>query len=102
LTWVFCVTTRTSSNHHQGCSCRHHRDGLRVLQELAPKDPDAIAVQHTRFDDLNEEQRAAIEAIGKKGYVVVRERKRGVIGLGYLKPAAVVQRVSAQSRSCST
>jgi hypothetical protein len=69
---------------------------LRVLQELAPKDPDAIAVQYTRFDDLNEEQRAAIEAIGKKGYVVVRERKRGVIGLGYLKPAAVVQRVNAQ------
>jgi hypothetical protein len=33
LTWVFCVTTRTSSDHHQGCSCRHHRDdpGRHVL-----------------------------------------------------------------------
>jgi hypothetical protein len=67
---------------------------LRVLQELAPKDPDALAVQFTRFDDLTEEQKTTIEAIGKKGYVVVRERKRGVIGHGYLKPAAVAAKVT--------
>ncbi|MGY1838439.1 MULTISPECIES: DUF3644 domain-containing protein [unclassified Modestobacter] len=69
---------------------------LRVLQELAPKDPDALAVQFTRFDELDEEQRAAVEAIGKKGLVVVREQKRGVIGLGYLKAAAVVAQVDEQ------
>lgn len=70
---------------------------LRVLQELAPKDPDALAVQFTRFDDMTDEQKAAVEAIGKKGYVVVRERKRGVIGHGYLKPAAVAAKVTERT-----
>jgi hypothetical protein len=40
---------------------------LRILQELAPKDSDALAVQFTRYDELTDEQRAAVEAIGKKG-----------------------------------
>ncbi len=66
---------------------------LRVLQELAPKDPDALAVQFTRYDDLDEEQRAAVEAIGKKGNVVVRERKRGVVGHGLLKPTKAARAV---------
>jgi HTH-like domain len=39
---------------------------LRVLQELAPKDPDALAVQFTRYDDMDNEQRVIIEAIGKR------------------------------------
>jgi len=69
---------------------------LRVLQELAPKDPDALAVQFTRYDDLDEEQRATIEAIGKKGYVVVRERKRPVVGHGLLKPTVAAKAVQGQ------
>lgn len=69
---------------------------LRVLQELAPKDPDALAVQFTRYDDLTEEQREVVEAIGKKGYVVVRERKRPVIGHGLLKPTQAAKAVQAQ------
>jgi len=66
---------------------------LRVLQELAPKDPDALAVQFTRYDDLNDEQRATIEAIGKKGHVVVRERKRGVVGHGLMKATKAAKAV---------
>jgi hypothetical protein len=69
---------------------------LRVLQELAPKDPDALAVQYTRYDDLTDEQRATIEAIGKKGYVVVRERKRPVVGHGLLKPTKAAKAVEEQ------
>jgi len=69
---------------------------LRVLQELAPKDPDALAVQFTRYDDLTEEQREAIEAIGRKGYVVVRERKRPVVGHGLLKPTQAAKAVQAR------
>lgn len=66
---------------------------LRVLQELAPKDPDALAVQFTRYDDLTDEQRAAVEAIGRKGYVVVREQKRPVVGHGLLRPTQAAQAV---------
>ncbi|MGW3960596.1 hypothetical protein ACWED2_12300 [Amycolatopsis sp. NPDC005003] len=66
---------------------------LRVLQELAPKDPDALAVQFTRYDDLTEEQREAVEAIGRKGYVVVRERKRPVVGHGLLKPTQAARMI---------
>lgn len=69
---------------------------LRVLQELAPKDPDAMAMQFTRYDDLDEEQRRAVEAIGRKGMVVVRERKRDVVGHGLLRPAQVVAAVAAE------
>lgn len=69
---------------------------LRILQELAPKDPDALAIQFTRFDDLDDEQRAAVEAIGKKGYVIVREQQRPVVGHGLLKPTAVVKAVQEQ------
>jgi hypothetical protein len=68
---------------------------LRVLQELAPKDADALAVQYTRYDDLTDEQRETVEAIGRKGLVVVRERKRDVIGHGLKKPKQVVAEVAA-------
>ncbi|WP_242547901.1 DUF3644 domain-containing protein [Amycolatopsis sp. MtRt-6] len=66
---------------------------LRVLQELAPKDPDALAIQFTRYDDLTEEQREDVEAIGRKGYVVVRERKRPVVGHGLLKPTQAARMI---------
>jgi hypothetical protein len=66
---------------------------LRILQELAPKDPDALAVNFTRYDELTEDQRTVIEAIGKKGYVVVRERQRPVIGHGFLKPTEAAKMV---------
>ena len=73
---------------------------LRVLQELAPKDPDALAVQFTRYDDLTEEQRATIEAIGRKGYVVVREQKRQVVGHGLLKPTQAAKVIQDEIPFC--
>lgn len=69
---------------------------LRVLQELAPKDPDALAIQYTRLDDLTEEEKAAVEKIGRKGYVVVREQKRPVVGHGLMKPSEIVRRVASE------
>jgi Protein of unknown function (DUF3644) len=69
---------------------------LRILQELAPKDPDALAVQFTRFDDLTDEQRSTIETIGRKGYVVVRERQRRVVGHGLLRPTEAAKAVENQ------
>ncbi|MGI8491674.1 MAG: DUF3644 domain-containing protein [Acidimicrobiales bacterium] len=69
---------------------------LRILQELAPRDPDALAVQFTRYDDLTDDQRQAVEAIGRKGYVVVREQQRNVVGHGLLKPTQAAAEVQAQ------
>jgi len=69
---------------------------LRVLQELAPKDLDALAVQYTRYDDMTPEQRDAIEALGKKGVVVIRERQHGVVGHGLLKPTQTAKKVEEQ------
>jgi hypothetical protein len=66
------------------------------VQELAPKDPDALAIQFTRFDELDDEQRAAVEAIGKKGHVIVREQRRPVVGHGLLKPTRVAKAVEEQ------
>lgn len=60
---------------------------LRVFQELAPKPgPDTLSIQYTRLDDMTEEQKAAVDAAGKKGTVFVRERKREIVGHGLLKP----------------
>lgn len=70
---------------------------LRVFQELAPKsDPDALSVQYTRYDDMTNEQRNAVEDAGKKGLVVVRERQRDVVGKGLKKPGQVITEVQAQ------
>ncbi|ALG86720.1 hypothetical protein ACH46_08350 [Gordonia phthalatica] len=63
---------------------------LRAMVELAPKDPDAVAMQFTRYEDMTEEERAIAEEMGRRGQVIVREQKRPVSGLGRLmpKPAA--------------
>lgn len=69
---------------------------LRVVNELAPKDPDALAIQYTRYDDMTDDQKAAVEQLGRKGLVVVREQNRGVVNLELLKPRQVVHEVAAQ------
>ncbi len=69
---------------------------LRVTQELAPKDPDALAIQFTRYDDMTDEQKAAVEQLGKKGAVVIKERLRNVAGADELSPKQVVAAVQAR------
>lgn len=70
---------------------------LRVFQELAPKsDPDALSVQYSRYDDMTDDQRKAVEEAGKKGLVVVKERQRDVVGKGLKKPGQVISEVQAQ------
>ncbi len=68
---------------------------LRATVELAPKDPDAVAVQFTRFDDMTEEERTAVEEMGRKGQVIVRDRKQPVSGLGRLMPKPAAAEVEA-------
>jgi len=68
---------------------------LRATVELAPKDPDAVAIQFTRFDDMTEDERAAVEEMGRKGQVIVRDRKHPVSGLGRLMPRPAALEVQA-------
>jgi hypothetical protein len=69
---------------------------LRVFQELAPKHPDALAIQYTRYDDLTNEEQKAVEELGRKGNVIIRERVRNVTGADELKPTQVVRAVQAR------
>ena len=68
---------------------------LRVVQELVPRDPKALAIQFTRYDDMNDEDRAAVERLGRKGMVVIREQRRPVTNLELLKAREAIARVAA-------
>jgi hypothetical protein len=64
---------------------------LRATVELAPKDPDAVAMQFTHYADMTGDERAAVEEMGRRGQVIVRDLKQPVSGLGRLmpKPASI-------------
>lgn len=67
---------------------------IRAVVELAPKDPDAIAMQFTRYSEMSDEERKTVEELGRRGQVITRDRKQPVSGLGRLMPkpaAAAVQ-----------
>ena len=68
---------------------------LRATVELAPKDPDAVAVQFTHIKDMTDEEKAVVAAMGKKGQVIVRDRPQPVSGKGMLLPKAAAQEVQA-------
>lgn len=68
---------------------------LRATVELAPKDPDAIAIQFTRYEDLTEEDREAVTELGRRGQVITRDRKQPVSGLGRMMPKAAAAAVEA-------
>lgn len=69
---------------------------LRVITELAPRDPEALAIQFTRYDDMTDGQKESIEQLGRKGLVIVREQKRSVVNLDLLKPREIVLEVATQ------
>ena len=69
---------------------------LRVFQELAKQDANALAVQFTRYDDLTVEQRELVEQLGRKGNVIVRERVRNVVGAEDLRPTDVIREVQSR------
>jgi hypothetical protein len=68
---------------------------LRAAVELAPKDPDAVAIQFTHENDMTPEERAAVEEMGRKGQVIIRDRKQPVSGLGRVMPKAAWAEVEA-------
>ncbi|RBY95013.1 DUF3644 domain-containing protein [Blastococcus sp. TBT05-19] len=91
------IADYTSSLDESVAGDPHYELRLRVFQELASKpDPEALAIQYTRWDNMTEEERQTLEAIGKKGYVVVRDRKVSVVGHGLMKAKAVRKAVEEQ------
>ncbi|AHH97590.1 DUF3644 domain-containing protein [Kutzneria albida] len=88
------------SEYHSGLSDeitsdRRYELRLRLVNELVARDPDALALQFTRFDDLTEEQKDAVEALGRKGLVIIREQRRGVVNPELMKPNRVISAVAA-------
>lgn len=68
---------------------------VRAMVELAPKDPDAVALQFTHYSAMTEEERAVVEELGRRGQVIVRDRKQPVSGLGRLMPKPAAAEVEA-------
>ena len=69
---------------------------LRVTLELASKNPDVPAIQFTRLDDMTDQERAAVETMGQKGQVVIREQKRSVQHLDWFKPSEATKQIARQ------
>lgn len=66
---------------------------LRLVPELAPRDPDALALQFTRLDDLTDAKRKAVNELGRSGAVITREQSRPVANAGRLKPRQAAKAV---------
>lgn len=68
---------------------------LRVVLEAAPRDADAMSMQFTRWDDMTEEEQAAVAAMGRRGQTIVREQTRPVVGHGLLRPREAELKIAA-------
>jgi hypothetical protein len=68
---------------------------LRAMVELAPKDPDAVAMQFTRYEDMTEAEKETVAELGRRGRVITRDRKQPVSGLGRLMPKPAAAQVEA-------
>lgn len=67
---------------------------LRATIELAKKDPEAVAIQFTHYDDLSDNERTTLEALGRRGQVVVRNRPQPVSGHGRLLPKRATSEIA--------
>lgn len=59
---------------------------IEMIQKRAPKSKADLAVTYRRIEDLNDEERIALEALGRTGQVVVHEKLRDVANVGWMKP----------------
>jgi hypothetical protein len=69
---------------------------IRVVNDLAPRDSNALPIQYTRYDDLTDDQKATVESLGRKGMVIVREQQRKVVNLELMRPRQIVQTVAKE------
>lgn len=73
----------------------HFELRLRDVLERVASDPDALAIQFTRWDDMTEEEKSAVLEMGKRGQTIIREQKRAIVGYGLFKPREAERRVAA-------
>lgn len=69
---------------------------LRVVLERVVRDPEALSMQFTRWDDMTDAEKELVEKMGRRGQTVIREQKRSVVGHGLLRVGQVVPRVAAE------
>lgn len=69
---------------------------VHLVQQLGPKTEADLALDFVRVDELTDDQRNLLAALGRQGTVFVRERERPVRGLDELKPSDVVAQVSQE------
>jgi Protein of unknown function (DUF3644) len=66
---------------------------LKLIPELTPRAPDALALEYIRLEDLSETARKALIALGRTGHVIVREQKRAVANSGRMKPGEAARQI---------
>lgn len=66
---------------------------LRATVELAPKDPEAVAIQFTHINDMTDAEKEAVEQMGRKGQVIIKDRRQPVSGMGMLSGTAATQAI---------
>lgn len=68
---------------------------LRVVLEKVNRDPDALSMQFTRWDDMTPAEKDVVEKLGKRGQTIIREQKRSIVGHGLIRPGEATRRVAA-------
>lgn len=68
---------------------------LRVVLELAQRDPSALAMRFTRWDDMTDAERQAVLEMGRRGQTIVREQRRAVVGHGLVRPRDAERQVAS-------
>lgn len=61
--------------------------------ELAPKDREAVAIQFTHLNDMTDAEKEAVEQMGRKGQVIIRNRRQPVSGIGMLSGKAATEAI---------
>lgn len=69
---------------------------VHLLPRTGPKSEADVSMSFVREDALSQEDRAALQELGKTGTVVVRERTRTIVNAGLLRPAEVARSVDAR------
>ena len=69
---------------------------LRLVPWIGPKTQADLAVQFVRLDELTADERTTLAQLGRTGKVIVRERIRGVVHHGRMKPGDVVAEVQEE------
>lgn len=67
---------------------------LNVILKKVNRDPTALAFEFFNWDDLNEDDKLAVERLSRKGQTILRERAHPVVNHGLIRATAVVSRVA--------